>query len=190
MIIEEGQSLEEAFRAISAEIKRGAVDKRHPFRFVTLATQGQDEVGLRYVVLRKVTDDFHLYIYTDSRSEKVKHLRTNQQASLLFYHPGKKLQVKVLGTAQVHQLDDLSIAEWKNVQDIGKRAYGPTIAPGEAITHPSVAYHWPESIDDQHFVVLEVSPKSIEALQLNRMEHLRARFTLQNSSWEGQWLAP
>ena len=190
MFIQAQQTFEEIFDSLEKEIRRGALDKKHPFRFVTLATQAKEQIGLRYVVLRKVTKPFELMVYTDARTEKCKHIAERPQLSFLFYHPGQKLQVRIDGAATLHHDDDVANAEWKNVQGIGQRAYSPQRAPGSTISTPEEAHDWPDEIDGKHFAVIVCHPRTIEALQLNQLAHLRVRFSLANDVWKGQWTAP
>ena len=175
----------EAWRMIS----RAAVDRKHPCRFVVMATAAEAAPGLRYVVLRAI-EEGDLLIYTDARSQKLSELRKQPETSLLFYHPGYRCQVKVMGETKIHRGDVLSERHWSKVQGETRKAYGSVLPPGAAIDSPEAAYDWPAEIDSEHFAVLRVQPEHMEVLQLNGLSHLRARFEYHDEQWRGTWLVP
>lgn len=187
MLFDIHTSLNEVFRRVKEELKDGALHTDHPFRFSPLATHGSE---LRYVVLRKFSENFSFYFFTDSRSSKVGQLMTKPQASLLFYHPGKRVQVRVKGRAQVHHQDTIATSFWQDVQGEAKKAYSALTYPGHLIDHPSEAHAWPESMDDRFFSVVEVAAEKLDVLQLDGFAHLRVGFERKGSDWDLFWLAP
>lgn len=191
MLIEKGYSKQEVFSALKHELHRGALDKRHPFRFVVLSTLGGDGVDSRYVVLRSIDEALHFFIFTDSRSEKIKELKANPHASLLFYHSQKRVQVRVQVNSVIHQQNETVKYRWESVQGEARKAYQSILSPGIPIEDPEDAFSWNENLADfSFFSVIELIPTSIELLQLNGLEHLRIRFTYFDGDWTGQWLAP
>ena len=189
MLADPGANLKKVFEDVKHEINRGALESKHPFRYVVFNTYSKS-IATRYVVLRKIDHALNLLIYTDSRSRKVEQIKLDNQVQLLFYHPKKKCQVIVQGKATVHHQDEVSKKHWKNVQGQGKRAYAPTIAPGKTIQEPKEAFEWDYDVDDKYFTVISLAPFEIEMLQLNGSEHLRARFTQSEDDWNKQWIAP
>ena len=97
MLINRNDSLTEVFSNVSHELHRGALDRNHPFRFVSFSTNGQEGVNSRLIVLREVQEDLSFVFFTDSRSKKIADLSINTHSSLLFWHAGKKVQVSVKG---------------------------------------------------------------------------------------------
>lgn len=190
MLINPNDPLEQVFRSVCSELARGVLDKRHPFRYMIMSTVGTEEIAARYVVLRKVDEDLNLYFYTDLRTEKIRQLQKNDSCTLLGYHPNKKAQLRINGRASIHCQDALAREHWKNVQGRAQKAYNPVIAPGKPINHPIEAHAWPEVMTDQYFTVIVVSPFSMEILQLDKLEHTRARFDHDGSRWNYQWIAP
>ena len=190
MLIKANDSLADVFQAASQELRRGSLDKKHSFRYVVLSTVEDDGVDTRYLVLRKVDEHLNLYFYTDLRTRKVSQLNRNGSVALLFYHPGKKVQVRINGQATVHHQDRFTQEHWKNVQGVGQRAYNSMIPPGEHIRHPLEAHTWPAAMDDQYFAVIQVIPHTLEVLQLDKLEHLRARFSKEGKEWTHRWIAP
>ncbi|MEL6557067.1 MAG: pyridoxamine 5'-phosphate oxidase family protein [Bacteroidota bacterium] len=188
MLIDIQDSLRDVLQNVRKEIRRAAVDRKHPFRFVVLGTV-QSSVAMRYVVLRKVDEDFNLLIYTDHRSRKVKDVVQNPNVQLLFYHPQKRVQVIISCRVAIHHNDELAKKHWNHVQGEARKAYCSIDAPGERIDAPSDAYEWEAELSDKYFTVLSMKPNKIEVLQLNGLEHLRAIFE-NKSDWNGQWLVP
>lgn len=188
MLIEIDDTLEEVLKNVRHEIRRATLDKKHPFRFVVLGTQSH-LIAMRYVVLRKVDEQFNLLLYTDYRSRKVNELIEVPKAQLLFYHPQKKIQVVVTCEATVHRGDEIAKTHWQNVQGDGKKAYCSLKAPGEPVAAPEDAFDWDEDFTSGYFTVLSMKPTQIEVLQLRGLEHLRAIFEEQ-TDWKGQWVVP
>ncbi|SIR03265.1 pyridoxamine 5'-phosphate oxidase family protein [Maribacter ulvicola] len=176
------------FEELSTEIHNGVIERGHPFRFITMATVGNETVArLRTVVLREVSDDLRLTIYTDSRTQKIKHIAANDQASFLLYHPEKMLQLKVEGTAQIVTDTDRLNTTWHNIQPNNRKDYITKTSPGNAIEKPDhVAY-----IEDKnYFTMIDIMPTKIEYLKLQRPNHIRALFTKTNDKWNGEFLVP
>ncbi len=190
MLINKNDSLTEVIRNVKHELNRGALDSKHPFRFVCLGTLGSEGPSMRYVVLREVTRQLELLIYTDKRSGKVTELAQNNSVSLLFYHPSKRVQLRVSGKAHLHQGDELASRHWDHVQGESLKAYGPVVPPGTPISDPADAYNWPEHIDATNFTLIRIVPNHIDVLQLNGFEHLRVGMERSGPDWEAHWLAP
>lgn len=190
MLFKGTDSLDGIWETVMHELHRAALDKKHPFRFVTLATISGDQPDMRYVVLREMDEHHHFYCYTDSRSQKVVQLNKNPTLSLLFYHPKKRCQVKVHGTTAIHHQNKISQKHWKKVQGEARKAYQASIDPGKVIDAPTDAHNWDEEKDHSHFVVLQMQPNIVECLQLDGLRHLRAIFKRKENSWAGSWLAP
>ncbi len=184
----EVDNLDDILTSVKQEIRRATVDHKHPFRYVILGT-GADSISMRHVVLRKVDDQFNLMIYTDSRTQKVDQINQNQQCQLLFYHPRKKVQVKVSCVATICQNDEVTRKHWLNVLGENQKAYCSVKAPGDPINSPIEAFEWDDGFSSKYFTVLSLSPTQIEILQIRGAEHLRVIFK-QIKEWSGQWLVP
>lgn len=176
------------FQELKDEIHKGVYKKGHPFRYFTLATVGLDDIArLRTVVLRRVSEDLTLTLYTDKRSKKITHLKENNKVSLLFYHPKQLLQLKVEGTARI--ITDAKILKtyWSGVQPNSRKDYITTIAPGGTIDNPDNV----EYLEDENFFcMVEITPFKIEYLKLKRPNHIRAKFSKTETDWEGEFLVP
>lgn len=189
-LIEPNHSLNEIFEIVKGEFKKAVALKRHPFKYVTLSTSDGTNVNSRCVVLRKFTNSNSFLIFTDARSEKMQDLKSNDNCSLLFYHNGKKLQVRVNGKAIFYQNNELTKQYWAGVKGNSDKAYTSVIPPGNKIEKPQEAFQWDEKLNSSQFVVLEIVPTEIEALQLNKDEHIRAKFSNVNGDLKATFLAP
>jgi pyridoxamine 5'-phosphate oxidase len=190
MLFSQKNSVEEIFHSVKHELHRGALEAKHPFRFVTLVTQSDNGVDARYVVLRSLDEELNFFVFTDARSSKVAHLRTHPDMVLLFYHPHKRTQVKVTGKAEIITSGKTKAAFWAKIQGEAQKAYNQVLPPGTAILDPSEAYSWNVPLTDSNFTVIQIRPFEIEALQLNGNEHLRILFNLEGKEWEKKWIAP
>jgi pyridoxamine 5'-phosphate oxidase len=189
MLFSENESPVEIWKSLVHELNRGALDSKHPFRYINLGTTGKTGPEIRTVVIRSISNDLELYIFTDSRSEKVVELSANPVARLHFYHPGKRVQVRIRAKSEIHHQDEVSQSFWMKVQGEAQKAYTSTLAPSTPISTPNQGFDWQENGDDRFFTVLKFIPESIEALQLNGLRHLRILFS-KSESWKGQWLVP
>lgn len=190
MLFTSEYTLDQAFEAVQNELHKGAQDNHHPFHLVIMASQSTERPELRYVVLRKVDDDLCLYIFTDGRSSKVQQLSAHDRMSLLFYHQELKTQIRVKGTALLHQQDELSENFWSTLDAGSQQAYQQVLPPGTPISDPNEAYLWDNKSGDMHFLVIRIVTHEILALQLDGLRHVRAKFTLKNGNWDKTWLAP
>jgi pyridoxamine 5'-phosphate oxidase len=191
MLIKTGAQLDEIFQDVQLEIRRGVVDKKHPFRFITLATIQDRIPEARYVVLRKIDEQFNFLVYTDARTAKVKAIQSNPIVSVLLYHPQKRVQIRIQASASIHHQDFLTSEHWTRVQGEAQKAYNSILAPGEVIETPQQAYVWEEELSRfDYFAVILLKPYKLEILQLNGLEHLRAEFSRTSEEWKGQWLVP
>lgn len=189
MLFSDTESISEIWQSLVHELHRGALDPKHPFRFTNLGTIGKSGPEVRTVVIRSITQELDFVIYTDFRSEKVAELSANPLATLHFYHPGKRAQIRIKAKAEIHNQNEVSKSLWPKVQGEAQKAYTSTMAPSTPISDPNEASDWIENGDDRFFAVLRFIPESIEALQLNGLQHLRIIFS-KSENWKGQWLVP
>jgi pyridoxamine 5'-phosphate oxidase len=190
MLFSAEDTLEDIFRIVKHELHRGALDPKHPFRFFSLASHTDSDIDVRYVVLRKLDEELNFYFFTDYRSTKRKQLKNKPDAALLFYHPGKRAQVRIKGKIEIHHQNDLSRTFWSTIQGDAQKAYNAITPPGEIISDPLSAYNWPTEMDDRFFCLIKVIPIHFEALQIHGLNHIRVVFQKKKDSWQMDWLAP
>ncbi len=176
------------FEEAKTELQKGVHKKGHPFRYLTMGTVAvSGDAELRTVVLRQVTDDFKLRIYTDSRSDKVRQLLHNPKATLLFYHSKKLLQLTLKGTITIITDPEELKRYYSGVQPSSRKDYTTVKAPGTEISNPDEVSYLDAT---NYFTILEFNPEQLEYLQLKRPNHIRIRFDNQDEQWSGQFLNP
>jgi pyridoxine/pyridoxamine 5'-phosphate oxidase len=180
----------EIWKTLVHEIHRGALDSKHPFRYMNLGTMGKEYPEVRTVVLRKVDEQLNCLVYTDFRSAKVSEILANPLVSLHFYNSKQRVQLRIQAKAIVHHQNGLASVYWTKVQGDAQKAYNSTKAPGSKIESPEQAFEWQEEMNSQFFAVLEFIPQAIEGLQLDGLTHLRINFSKKQENWEGEWLVP
>lgn len=180
----------EIWQMVVHELHRGALDSKHPFRYMNLGTNGKDFPEIRTVVLRKVDEDLNCFVFTDFRSAKVREIQSDPLVSLHFYNAKQRVQLRIQSKALIHNQNQVSGKYWTQVQGDAQKAYNSILAPGSKIETPEQAFEWPDKMDSQFFSVLELIPQSIEGLQLDGLNHLRINFSKKLGNWEGEWLVP
>lgn len=176
------------FKELSQEIFDGITIHGHPFRYITMATNGTNAIPrLCTVVLREVTDALKLTIYTDSRSTKINNLKENDHISILMYHPKKLLQIKIEGVAEIVTNEERLKKTWNNLPQNNKREYNTAIGPSNKISSPDDIVYLE---DNNFFAMIDIIPKKIEYLKLKTPNHIRVLFKKVNTDWEDSFLVP
>lgn len=171
------------------ELIRSNVDHRHPFKLMTLATKSLENgyPQLRTVVKRNMDSDFNIIAYTDIRSAKVAQIKTDSRSSLIWYHPKKKLQIRMECIASVldesHDLYKRNYASVKQSKSL--KDYTTYQPPGESLNDENLKY-----CDTIYFSLLQFKPESIEVLRLGHDGHKRALYTLIDDEWRENKLVP
>ncbi len=176
----------ELFLLAQAELIRSNADRRHPFRYFWLTTLDHFP-EVRTVVQRKAETDFRITFFTDARSPKVQHILKNPRVSALFYHPKKKLQLRLNAEATVQTSGEPYRSFRQEVEQSGSlKDYTSRRAPGTPIQEGIEA----QAGEEVNFAVVQLNPVRLDILQLGREHHLRARYRLQNGVWEEQKVVP
>ena len=172
-------------------VARGVRDRRSPFHTPTLGTVGREGMpDLRTLVLREADEgERRLRFHTDRRAAKVEQIGADPHVAVHFYDGGKKLQLRLVGTAQV-QFDQGSRADeaWEATRSFSRACYRVAPPPGTAI-HEGGAYAMSDGEDEddgrEAFAIIVVDVTSVEALYLAADGHRRARF-----GNDPTWLVP
>lgn len=170
---------------------------RHPWRWPVLASvDAQGHPQARVVVVRALDwQRRELVIYTDARSPKVAQLRAQPRASLVFHHPGERLQLRLEGVVAVEVGSGANAALWNDLSAGQTRDYRNTEAPGSPLNNGTEA-GTPlllDPDDDRHFTRLRITMNALDLLQLGRGgTHARARLTWDAAThtWQTQGLVP
>ena len=190
MLITKNNELSEVLKIVLDALKSAVKDPGHPFRFLSLATIHRQLPDIRYVVLRAMDDEGYLYFFTDYRTQKIGHIRVNPDVALLFYDSEKSVQVRMQGTALIHRNNAVTEKYWKTVEGEARKAYNPLVPSGSLISHPEEAHIWPQNMENTNFSVIQIVPSEFTILQLDGLNHIRAKFVRHGNKWKMDWIAP
>ena len=179
----------------------GLKNRDASFHIPVFITGYQNKFDGRVVVLRGIDQkEKKIWFHSDIRSNKVKILKSNSQASLLFYDKNEKIQLRIGVSVKVNYKNDLTKKSWKNTAHMSRQCYLGNKAPGSKSSEATsgLTYNIDNlkyTIEDsevgyQNFCVIESYIKSIEWLYLAAKGHRRAYFNLDNKQLEKKWLVP
>jgi pyridoxamine 5'-phosphate oxidase len=177
-------------------LARGALDRRAAFHTPVLSSVGLDGgPRARVVVLRAFCrQTLSLRIHSDARSSKCAELRRDPRAGLTFYDGGHKVQLRVEGTARLHQGDAIAQAAWSASQPMSRRCYATSPGPGTPL---AAGGDFTLPVDDEaadagqaHFVALLLTIERLEWLYLAAAGHRRALLTFAPPAGAATWLTP
>lgn len=184
-------TLEEIPQLLYTELKKGLLQKKHPFRNVVFSTSAQETPMSRWVVCRQVTAEQGFYIYTDGRSQKILELNQNPKCNLLFYHDRQGLQIRFNCEGKIHKQNELTQKYWHGVKGHSAENYTTSLAPGTPIESIEAGQEFLEELTDEYFTLLELNPYAFEVVQLSREGHIRANFEkISDQNWKGSFLVP
>ena len=118
-------------------LEHGASDPDDPFHWPVLGTTSIEGCNLRTVILRKVNVPERILVsYTDARAAKVQEIMNCAQTSWLFYHPTKKIQLRISGQTKLHAHDTYADRQWADTKIISRLNYCTSLPPGTPIDKP------------------------------------------------------
>jgi hypothetical protein len=182
-------------------LEQGAAHSDDPFHWPVLGTTAKEGCSLRTVILRKVSVPQRILVcYTDARSAKVQEIMNCSQTSWLFYHPQKKIQVRISGHATLHARDPYADRQWADISVTSRLNYCASQPPGAPIDKPSsglpdfllnkIPTLLETEIGRMHFMVIAVQIFSIDWLILKVTGNRRARFEWDGDRLHARWLVP
>lgn len=178
----------------SSVLSRGVADRRAPAHTPAIATVTRDGIPrLRTVVLRGYSQSGRwIQFHTDRRAAKVDEMTGNSHAAAMIYDPGRKIQIRLGGKAQILEKGDTYEAAWEKTRPQSRVCYQVTQAPGSILSDPEDALFSAEETSDggDNFLVVRLQFDEIEWLYLAASGHRRARFRWQSETWDGEWLVP
>ena len=194
-------NLDKVYLKIWELIKTGLKNRDAPFHIPVLICGNKNKFDGRIVVLRGVDEkEKKIWFHSDIRSNKVKFLKSNPEATLLFYDKSEKIQLRISGFTKINYQNDTTQTSWKKTAHMSRQCYLGDKTPGTDSTIPAsglsenvdnLKYSKEESeIGYKNFCVIETFIKSIEWLYLAAKGHRRAYFSLKNNSLEKKWLIP
>ena len=193
------ENLEEIQNKYWSMLDDAVTNRGSPFRIPVFMCANQDEIDGRIVVLRKTDRKNNLLqFHTDFRSPKVKILKNNNKASLLFYDKEEKIQLRVKVNCEINNQNSITEESWKKTQHISRRCYLTDSPPGTISENPTSGmisqledfdYTMEQSEEGyKNFTVIKCKIKSAEWLYLAAKGHRRAKFDFENN--KNSWLVP
>ena len=179
----------------------GLKDRNESFHIPVFICGEKKNFDGRIIVLRGVDKNKkNIWFHSDIRSNKIKILEKNPQATLLFYNKKEKIQLRVFGKINIHYKNYFTEKSWIKTAHMGRQCYLGKNPPGSDSLIPTSGltemidnskYSIEESeIGYKNFCVIETIVQTIEWLYLAQKGHRRAFFKLKNDHVEKKWLIP
>jgi hypothetical protein len=182
-------------------LERGATRYNDPFHWPVLGTTGPDGIGMRSVILREFSSsERKLVCHTDARAAKVCDISDSARVSWLFYHPQKKVQLRISGIATLHADDSVADRQWAAAGITSRLNYCAVAPPGTPVDRPSsglpdfLLKKAPSLLETEknrkNFMAIACRFDSIDWLVLQVLGNRRARFVWDESGRKATWLVP
>tara|TARA_Y100000590_G_scaffold150343_2_gene172709 strand:+ start:1068 stop:1682 length:615 start_codon:yes stop_codon:yes gene_type:complete len=182
-------------------LKIGLQNRDLPFHLPVFICSYKNKSDGRIVVLRGVDEkEKKIWFHSDIRSNKIKILKFNPEANLLFYDKSEKIQLRISGNVKINYQNQITKKSWEKTAHLSRQCYLGDKSPGSNASAPTsgltnkidnLKYTKEESeIGYKNFCVVEVYIKSIEWLYLAAKGHRRAYFNITNDVLEKKWLIP
>jgi len=193
----------ENFREIEKKIwlmlNDAVTNRKSPFRIPVFICGEQSDFDGRIVVLRKADKNNKIVqFHSDIRSDKIKKLKKNTNASILFYDKEEKIQVRLKVKCMVNHANEVTKESWSKTQHISRKCYLVDDNPGSESTTPTSGlkpdldnFEFTKEKSEEgykNFTVIQCNIKSMEWLYLAAKGHRRAKFDLENN--KECWLVP
>ena len=194
-------NLDKVNQKIWEMLNSGLKNRDAPFHIPVFICGNKEKFDGRIIVLRGVDEkEKKLWFHSDIRSNKVKDLKVNPRATLLFYDKNEKIQLRIAGNCKINYQNSFTEASWEKTVHMSRQCYLGDKAPGLDFSTPTsgltqdvdnLRYSKEESeVGYKNFCVIETYIKSIEWLYLAAKGHRRAYFILNEKQLEKKWLIP
>ena len=180
-------------------LNNAVTDRGSQFRIPVFICGDQSNFDGRIVVLRKFDQQNNLVqFHSDIRSDKIKKLRKNSKAAMLFYDKEEKIQIRLKVECIVNHNNKITNESWLKTGHMSRKCYLVDNGPGIESDNPTSGLK-PE-LDNfeftleqseegyKNFTVIQCKVKSIEWLYLAAKGHRRAKFDLETN--KNTWLVP
>ena len=174
-------------------------DRSSQFRIPVFICGDQNDFDGRIVVLRKSDKTNNTVQYhSDIRSNKISKLKSNKNASMLFYDKEEKIQVRLKVECTINHNNEITKESWLKTGHMSRKCYLVDNGPGTESFTPTSGLK-PEldnfeftieqsEVGYKNFTVIQCKIKSIEWLYLAAKGHRRAKFDLETK--KEFWLVP
>jgi len=198
---EKWDTLEGVLNETWTMLKRGVAGAYDPFHCPVLGTIGKNDCSMRTVILRQLLlPDRILVCHTDSRAAKAQEIRYANNVSWLFYHPKKKVQLRVSGPATLHTDDQFADEQWLNTKITSRLNYCTAEPPGTPVDKPKsglpdfLLNKIPTLLESasgrKNFMSIVCRIDTIDWLILRVTGNRRARFVWDKNRLSSNWLIP
>ena len=193
------EDFKEIKKKIWSMLDDAVTNRSSQFRIPVFICGDQKDFDGRIVVLRKSDQSNNLVqFHSDIRSDKIPKLKSNKNASMLFYDKEEKIQVRLKVECNIHHNNETTKESWSKTGHISRKCYLVENGPGTESPKPTSGLK-PE-LDNfeftmeqseegyKNFTVIQCKIKTIEWLYLAAKGHRRARFEVDNN--KEYWLVP
>jgi len=175
-------------------------NRASPFRIPVFICGNKNDFDGRIVVLRKSDQSNKLLqFHSDIRSNKIKILKVNSNASMLFYDKEEKIQIRAKVECTINHENKITKESWLKTGHMSRKCYLVDSGPGTESPTPTSGLK--PKLDNfeftmnqseegyKNFTVIQCKIKSLEWLYLAAKGHRRARFEFSDYT-KGYWLIP
>ena len=193
------EDLKEIKKKIWSMLDDAVTNRSSQFRIPVFICGNQNDFDGRIVVLRKSDQSNNIVqFHSDIRSDKIPKLKSNKNASMLFYDKEEKIQVRLKVECNINHNNEITKESWSKTGHISRKCYLVENGPGTESPKPTSGLK-PE-LDNfeftmeqseegyKNFTVIQCKIKTIEWLYLAAKGHRRARFEVNNN--KEYWLVP
>ena len=175
-------------------------NRTSPFRIPVFICGSFNDFDGRIVVLRKSDQSNKLLqFHSDIRSDKIKKLKDNNNASMLFYDKEEKIQVRAKVECTINYENEITKQSWLKTGHMSRKCYLVDNGPGTESDTPTSGlkpkldnfeFTMEQSEEGyKNFTVIQCKIISLEWLYLSAKGHRRARFEFSDYT-KGYWLIP
>ena len=193
------ENFQEIKKKIWLMLSDAITNRKSSFRIPVFICGEQSDFDGRIVVLRQTDKDNKIVqFHSDIRSDKIKKLKKNTNAAMLFYDKEEKIQVRLKVECIVNYSNEGTKESWSKTQHISRKCYLVDSSPGSESSTPTSGLKpeldnfefTKEQSEDgyQNFTVVQCKIKSMEWLYLAAKGHRRAMFDLEKN--KENWLVP
>jgi pyridoxamine 5'-phosphate oxidase len=194
------ENFSEIEKKIWSLLDDAVTNRTSPFRIPVFICGCQYDFDGRIVVLRKSDQSNKLLqFHSDIRSDKVKRLKDNNNASMLFYDKEEKIQVRAKVECIINHKNEVTKQSWLKTGHMSRKCYLVDNGPGTESPTPTSGLK-PE-LDNfeftmeqseegyKNFTVIQCKIKILEWLYLAAKGHRRAKLKYSDYT-KGYWLIP
>ena len=131
--------IDKVYEKIWDLLYKGLKNRDSPFHIPVFICGNEKKFGGRIVVLRGISEkESKLWFHSDIRSNKVNILKSNSEATLLFYDKNEKIQLRISGNTKINYKNDITSKSWEKTAHMSRQCYLGDRAPGSNALTPSL----------------------------------------------------